>query len=62
MSDAEHDDGKVWGFMENGVFVVLPKAPMLLAGLGPPPFSIALHPSGRLRHVIHAPEEDAPCP
>lgn len=53
--DDAGDDGKVWGFLEHGIFVVLPKRPMLLAGLGPPPFTVEL-PDGRLRHVVHAPD------
>jgi hypothetical protein len=53
--DAEHDDGKVWGFMSGETFVRLPKTPMLLAGMGPPPFTVKL-PSGEPRHVIHQPE------
>ena len=57
MSDREdraRDDGKVWGFLEGEVFVVLPKHPMLMAGLGPPPFEVKL-PDGRMRPVIHRP-------
>lgn len=48
----ETDDGRPWGFMEDGIWVLLPKIPTLLAGLGPPPFSIRL-PDGRLRGVVH---------
>ena len=50
------DDGKPWGFVtEAGQWVELPKTPMLLAELGPPPFSLKL-PSGDMRHVVHAPD------
>jgi hypothetical protein len=55
LSDAERDDGRVWGFMlESGIFIRLPKTPLLLAGLGPPPFDVTL-PSGEVRHVVHQP-------
>jgi hypothetical protein len=57
--DRERDDGKVWGFMEYGIFVKLPKRPMLDAGLGPPPFTVTL-PDGRGRQVIHEPGEVYP--
>jgi len=51
------DDGLPWGYVDpNGVWRSLPKVPMLLAGLGPPPFDVTL-PSGELRHVVHGPEE-----
>jgi len=50
------DDKKPWGFItEAGEWVELPKTPMLLAGLGPPPFHVKL-PSGDMRHVVHAPD------
>lgn len=49
------DDGLPWGFVtEAGQWVPLPKIPLLLAGLGPPPFDVVL-PSGATRHVVHAP-------
>jgi hypothetical protein len=54
------DDGKVWGrVMPDGSFHVLPKAPMLLAGLGPPPFDVVL-PDGQIRHVIEKPGQPEP--
>lgn len=48
------DDGREWGFVEEGAWIRLPKIPMLLAELGPPPFSVRL-PDGRVRHVLHDP-------
>jgi len=57
MSDKNpNDDGLVWGFMSGERFIALPKQPMLLAGLGPPPFSVVL-PSEQIRHVIAKPED-----
>lgn len=50
----EHDDGFDWGWMECGAWRKLPKQPMLLADLGPPPFDVTL-PSGEVRMIIHAP-------
>lgn len=55
MSD-KTDDGLVWGWMEDGAFRVLPKGPMLMANLGPPPFAVTL-PSGEVRNVTHQPAE-----
>lgn len=47
----EQDDGFPWGFRdESGVWTELPKTPLLLAGYGPPPFSVTL-PSGEVRRV-----------
>jgi hypothetical protein len=54
--DRGTDDGLVWGFMSGEVFIPLPKTPLLLAGLGPPPFQVVL-PSEQVRHVIARPEE-----
>jgi hypothetical protein len=52
-----HDDGKPWGHITNdGVWHLLPKTPLLLADLGPPPFQVML-PSGQVRHVVHEPPE-----
>ena len=52
-----YDDGRRWGFMvEPDIWLELPKVPMLLANLGPPPFDVTL-PSGELRHIIHNPNE-----
>ena len=52
-----HDDGKAWGHItDDGVWHQLPKTPLLLADLGPPPFFVVL-PSGEVRHVVHKPEE-----
>lgn len=49
------DDGLPWGFIdETGVWRQLPKPPMTMAGLGPPPFAVTL-PSGEVRQVIHQP-------
>lgn len=55
---SSHDDGRPWGFMaEPTMWLALPKTPMLLANLGPPPFSVVL-PDGEVRHIIHNPEEN----
>jgi hypothetical protein len=48
------DDGLPWGHIEDGVWRQLPKRPMLLAGLGPPPFVVLL-PIGVERYVVHKP-------
>lgn len=56
------DDGRPWGHLEGGVWRLLPKLPMTLAGMGPPPFWVTL-PSGEVRHVIHDPDwRPAPLP
>lgn len=50
------DDGLPWGYIiEDGTWRALPKTPMLLAMLGPPPFDVTL-PSGEIRHIIHRPK------
>jgi hypothetical protein len=55
-----HDDGRKWGFMvEPTIWIEIPKVPMLLANLGPPPFDVEL-PSGEVRHIIHDPAEASP--
>ena len=46
-----------WGFMEDGAFVALPKMPMTMAQLGPPPFAVTL-PSGEVRNIIEDPAHD----
>jgi hypothetical protein len=56
----ETDDARRWGWMDEGIWRELPKAPMTRAGLGPPPFRIAL-PSGEVRCVVHDPD-DQPLP
>jgi hypothetical protein len=49
----DNDDGLAWGWIdETGTWRELPKRPMLLANLGPPPFNVTL-PSGETRQVIH---------
>lgn len=48
------DDGLPWGYLRDGIWIWLPKQPMVEAGFGPPPFNITL-PSGEVRHVIHQP-------
>jgi hypothetical protein len=53
------DDGRFWGWMDNGVWRRLPKMPMLLARLGPPPFHLTL-PNGEPRYVVHDPDERLP--
>lgn len=54
--DDDRDDGRVWGYLDGEVFRPLPKGPMLLAEMGPPPFSVTM-PDGRVREVIHDPQE-----
>lgn len=50
------DDNRPWGYIrEDGSWIELPKTPLLLAGLGPPPFDVTT-PSGEVRHVAHNPE------
>jgi hypothetical protein len=56
---AAGDDGSIWGFIEEGAFVSLPKRPMVLANMGPPPFDVTL-PSGEVRHIILEPCHDQP--
>lgn len=54
----EHDlmnDGKIWGFMENGQFIPLRKAVMIRGGYGPPPFTLRL-PDGRDREIVSIPD------
>ena len=54
MSNDTTDDGLPWGYMNGAVWIQLPKQPLLLAQLGPPPFEVVL-PSGQVRHVVHQP-------
>jgi hypothetical protein len=50
------DDHQDWGYIDpDGEWMILPKLPMLRAGLGPPPFEVTL-PSGEKRGVCHRPE------
>jgi hypothetical protein len=58
MTNDECDDGRPWGYMAGDVWRPLPKTPLLLAGLGPPPFSIIL-PTGQVRLIVHRPDEDS---
>lgn len=53
-----NDTSKRWGFIQHGVFCPLPKMPMLLARLGPPPYDVRL-PSGEVRHIIEEPDKPA---
>lgn len=56
-----NDDGRAWGWINDGVWCPVPKHPLLLAELGPPPFKITLAGSGEVRHIVHNPNgEDAP--
>jgi hypothetical protein len=60
MSELTHemqarDDGKDWGFMIETTWIKLPKTPMLLANLGPPPFEVAMPGRGTTRMIVHAP-------
>ena len=49
-----NDDGLPWGWIDDGMWRPLPKVPMILAGMGPPPFTVTL-PNGTDRHVVHQP-------
>jgi hypothetical protein len=56
IKQTEHDDGRPWGHITlDGVWHELPKTPLLLADMGPPPFWVRL-PSGEMREVLHKPE------
>jgi hypothetical protein len=61
MSDTstdDQDDGKPWGFInEAGRWIQVPKKPMLLAGLGPPPFWVRMA-WDEMRHIVHEPEPE----
>src|SRR5215472_18501112 len=49
---ADFDDGQPWGHVtEDGVWHELPKTPLIMAELGPPPFKVRL-PSGEMREVV----------
>ena len=51
----DFDDGLPWGHItDDGVWHPLPKTPLLLAEMGPPPFRVKL-PTGEYRHVVHKP-------
>jgi hypothetical protein len=53
---ADTDDGLPWGWIDSqGDWRVLPKGPMVGAGLGPPPFDVTLS-NGEVRRVIHQPK------
>jgi hypothetical protein len=55
-----NDDGRAWGFIdESGKWIQLPKKPLVLAGLGPPPFTVEM-PWDETREIVHQPEEPAP--
>ena len=49
------DDGLPWGHYIEGIWRPIPKIPLLLAHMGPPPFSVTM-PDLSLRHIVHAPE------
>lgn len=53
------DDGRPWGWICEGEWRAMPKIPMLLAGMGPPPFDVVL-PTGLIRHVLHKPLPSIP--
>jgi len=64
MADREdklRDDGREWGHIVDGEFRLLPKAPLLRAGLGPPPFDVEMW-DKTVRHVCHRPDAEAPLP
>jgi hypothetical protein len=51
------DDGHPWGFIDTATneWVQVPKGPGLI-DMGPPPFDVTL-PDGRVRRIVHKPEE-----
>jgi hypothetical protein len=52
------DDGKPWGFIAgNGVWVQVPKRPLLEAGFGPAPFDVRL--PYATRRIVHRPGESS---
>jgi hypothetical protein len=56
-----NDDGRAWGWINDGVWCPIPKLPLLLAQRGPPPFDVTLPGSGEVRHIVHNPNgDDAP--
>lgn len=57
-SDRTRDDGRIWGHVEDGIFWAVPKSPLINGGWGPPPFSITL-PDGRVRRIVHKPDDVA---
>ena len=50
--DIEINPARRWGFYEDGIFIEVPKRPMILADMMPPCVVIVL---GRLRHIIEEP-------
>jgi len=49
------DDGLDWVWIApDGAVRSIPKTPLILAGLGPPPFTVLL-PDGTPRQIIHRP-------
>jgi hypothetical protein len=53
------DDTMVWGYWRDGVWMPLPKVPMTMAGLGPPPFNVT-RPDGREIEVVARLRTDLP--
>jgi hypothetical protein len=54
------DDGREWGYINpTGAWERVPKTPMLLANLGPPPFDVTLPHTGEVRRIVHNPAEGA---
>lgn len=61
-SNPDHrDDGRAWGWIDSaGIWRVVPKQVLLMAALGPPPFSVTMAGGGEVRHIVHNPNgEDA---
>ncbi len=59
MSQAAHldpDPSRPWVYWVGDCCIPLPKAPMINAGLGPPPFEVRLW-NGEVRHVRYAPDD-----
>lgn len=52
MTDQAETADTEWGFIDDdGVFTVVPKQPLLLAGLTDPPFEVRMW-NGKVRHII----------
>lgn len=49
-------DPRRWGFMIGTKFQPVPKKPMLLAGIGPPPIDVKM-PDSSIRHIIYEPQQ-----
>jgi hypothetical protein len=59
------DDTRRWGVMEDRpegrVFRPIPRGPMELAGLGPPPFTLTRETDGVVLHIVEEPDAEGEC-